>query len=151
MNGIAAPGTEPGAAAGRPAPVTRRLLAALYDTPALITLFVIGTAIMVLANRGARLDANAVSLALYRAGLLALWAGYYGVSWTRFGQTLGMRVWRIRLVRLDGSLVRWPQAMLRLACGLIAWLPLALGVIAACWDPERRAWHDRCSRTRVLV
>lgn len=150
MTGNSASGAQPGIVAGRPAPVGRRLLAALYDAPALLTLFVIGTAVLVLGNRGAPLDASALSLSLHRTCLVGLWIAYYCVGWTRFGQTLGMRVWGIRLVRLDGARVRWSQALLRLASGVIAWLPLALGVVAACWDPERRAWHDRWSRTRVL-
>ena len=138
-----------GSAAGQPAPVGRRLLAALHDVPVLLTLFLIGTVILLLANRGGRLDATALSVSIHRALLAALWIGYYGIGWTRFGQTLGMRVWRIRLARLDGSRVRWTGALLRLAAAVIAWLPLALGVFAAGWDTEGRAWHDRWSRTRV--
>jgi uncharacterized RDD family membrane protein YckC len=132
-----------------PARTARRLLAALYDFPALLLLFLLGTALLLLANRGARLDASSLSVALYRLVLVALWAAYYGWSWTRGGQTLGMRVWRIRLERNDGSPIRWTDALLRLAVAPLAWLPFAFGVLAAAWDPEHRAWHDRWSRTRV--
>ena len=137
------------AGAGQPAPVGRRLLAALYDLPMLITLLLIGTGLLLLLNRGAQLGATALSVSIHRVCLVALWAGYNGVCWTRYGQTLGMRVWRIRLTRLDGTHLRWSDAVLRLAMSVIAWLPFALGVIAAAWDAEARTWHDRWSRTRV--
>lgn len=134
-----------------PAPLARRLLAALYDAPALFTLFLAGTALSLLLNRGARLDANPLSLALYRAGLVGIWAAYYLIGWKRWGRSLGMRVWRLRVERADGTSLRWPNAFLRLAASLVAWLPLSVGVIAAAWNPERRAWHDRLSHTRVVL
>jgi uncharacterized RDD family membrane protein YckC len=151
VTGTSASDAVLGVATGQPALVGRRLLAALYDLPTLLTLFLIGTALLLLVNGGDRLDANALSVLLHRATLVALWIAYYGICWTRFGQSLGMRVWRLRLMRLDGSRVRWRDALLRLASGIVAWLPLALGVLAAAWDSEHRAWHDRLSRTRVTT
>jgi len=135
----------------RPAPVGRRLLAAIYDVPAILTLLLIGTALVLILNRGARLDATALSLTLYRSWLAALWFAYYGFCWTRWGQTLGMRVWRIDAQRIDGSRLRWRDALLRFVTGIVAWLPFALGVFAAARDSEGRAWHDRWSRTRVTT
>lgn len=135
----------------QPAPLGRRLLAALYDAPAVFSLLVAGTALSLLINRGAPLDATALSLTLYRVELVGLWAAYYVTCWKRWGQSLGMRVWKLRVVRLNGRGLRWFDALLRLAASPLAWLPLGLGVIAASWDPDRRAWHDRLSRTRVIM
>jgi uncharacterized RDD family membrane protein YckC len=135
----------------QPAPLSRRLLAALYDAPAIFTLFLIGTGLSLLASRGARLDATAPALALYRTELVVLWMAYYLTGWKRWGQSLGMRAWKLRVLRSDGTPLRWSDAFLRLAASLIAWLPLALGVFAAVQDHSARAWHDRLSRTRVVV
>lgn len=151
MTTEAPPVAGSGPSADLPAPTGRRLLAALYDAPALFTLSLVLTALLLVINRGEQLAAGPASLALYRACLVLLWVAYYGVSWTRSGQTLGMRIWRLRVRRLDGSPLRWPDVLGRLAASLVAWLPLALGVVAAAWDPERRAWHDRLSRTRVVA
>jgi uncharacterized RDD family membrane protein YckC len=129
----------------------RRLLAALYDTPVVFMLFLIGTALSLLVNRGERLDATPLSLSIYRSGLIVLWAAYYLACWKRWGQSLGMRIWKLRVVRGNGASLHWSDALLRLAASLAAWLPLALGVFAAAWDPERRAWHDRLSRTRLVM
>ena len=143
----------PEAAAGVSGPCAwlgRRLLSALYDVPALITLFLGGTALLLAANRGMRLDADPPMAVLHRSLVGILWAGYYGTCWVRWGQTFGMKVWGIRLLRADGSPVRWSDALLRLASAPVAWVPLALGVFAATFEPGRRAWHDRWSRTRVV-
>jgi uncharacterized RDD family membrane protein YckC len=133
-----------------PVSISRRLLAALYDFPALLLLAILGTALLLLANGGARLDESAVTSAIHRTTLIGLWIGYYGISWTRGGQTLGMKVWRFRVVRLDGAPLCWSDALLRLAVAMPAWLPLGIGLIAAAWDTERRSWHDRWSRTRLV-
>ncbi|OGI41569.1 MAG: hypothetical protein A2150_00620 [Candidatus Muproteobacteria bacterium RBG_16_64_11] len=39
---------------------------------------------------------------------------FYGWFWTRGGQTLGMRAWRLRLTRADGGPVTWRRAALRI-------------------------------------
>jgi len=39
----------------------------------------------------------------------------------------------------------------RLAWAVVSWLPLGLGYLWILVDPQRRAWHDRLSGTRVVV
>ncbi len=45
---------------------------------------------------------------------------FFGWFWTRGGQTLSMRSWRIRVERLDGSNISWLQSMIRLSPLLIS-------------------------------
>ena len=87
---------------------------------------------------------------LYRAGLLAILAGYYLLNWTRSGQTLGMRAWRLRVVTDLGKPLGWKAACLRLPLSLLAWAPAGLGVLWLYFDPGRAALQDRWSRTRVV-
>ncbi len=87
---------------------------------------------------------------LYRAGLIGVIAGYYLLNWTRSGQTLGMRAWRLRAVTDAGKPLTWKAAALRFACGALAWAPAALGVLWLYLDPEHLALHDRLSKTRVV-
>src|SRR5690606_24550408 len=70
--------------------------------------------------------------------------------WVHGGQTLGMKAWRLRVVGPDGAAVGWRAALIRFAAGIVAALPAGLGLWWAAFDGERRAWHDRLSRTRVL-
>ena len=52
---------------------------------------------------------------------------YFGWSWTRSGQTLGMRAWRIRLEHAGGRRLDWAESLVRCLLGAcLAWLA-ALG------------------------
>jgi uncharacterized RDD family membrane protein YckC len=98
---------------------------------------------------------------------------FFGWFWTRNSQTLGMRAWRLVIQQNDGNRVTWRSAVIRFSVALLSWLPAAL---LACWvlietsavdsgnypmlllvvglaAPAGLAfrWHDRCSRTRLIV
>lgn len=95
-------------------------------------------------------------------------AAYFVVSWLRGGHTLGMRAWRLRLVRSDGSRITFGPAVVRV---LVAAAPLlllalapALGTQATLWavaagwaiwfgiglfDPRHRAVHDMAAGTEI--
>jgi uncharacterized RDD family membrane protein YckC len=53
--------------------------------------------------------------------------GYFGASWTRSGQTLGMRAWNIELRSEGGGRLRWPGAAVRFVLGACMTLLAALG------------------------
>lgn len=88
---------------------------------------------------------------VYRGVLLAVIVLYFGWPWTRSGQTVGMMAWRLRLERTDGSMVRWSDALKRLAGALISLLAAGLGYWWIWIDREQRTWHDRWTDTRVIV
>ena len=131
----------------------RRLAAMLYDGLLLIGVLMLATALFLPLTGGEAVEAgrNPVLGWLYRAALLALIVGFFGVFWTLRGQTLGMASWRLRLERDDGTLLGWGDTVRRLAWAIVSLLPLGLGFLWILFDPERRAWHDRLSRTRVVV
>ena len=52
---------------------------------------------------------------LYSAWLALVICGFYTWFWTRAGQTIGMRAWRLRIQNVDGSNIRITQALIRLA------------------------------------
>jgi len=67
------------------------------------------------------------------------------------GQTLGMRVWRLRLYALHGGPVEPKQAALRLLAAPFSIAVLGLGYIWVLIDRERRTWHGRISGTRLVL
>lgn len=89
---------------------------------------------------------------------LALWFGYEVVAVARNGQTLGKRLFGIKVVRMDGSPVDFASAFRRwailavpnllLPCGI----PLQLLDILWCtWDrPLQQCIHDKSARTIVV-
>ena len=131
----------------------RRLGAMLYDSLLLIAVLMVVTAMFLPLTGGEAIDPrrDPVLAWLYRAVLLLLIVGFFGVFWTRRGQTLGMASWRLRVEREDGGLLGWPDAVRRLGCALLSLLPLGLGFLWILVDPQHRAWHDRLTRTRVVV
>jgi len=82
--------------------------------------------------------------------LAALVATFFCAFWVHGGQTLGMRAWRIRVVRDDGGTLTWRSAAARFAAALVALLPAGLGLWLSLADDAGRAWHDRWTRTRVV-
>jgi len=76
------------------------------------------------------------------------WVGFFFVYfWTKSGQTLGMRAWRLRLQNLDGSLLSKTTAVKRLIPTLFG-----LGNILVIFDRKNKlSLQDRISKTEVVV
>jgi uncharacterized RDD family membrane protein YckC len=130
------------------APLWRRLAAALYDGLLLLALLMTALLIEIIVRDAFGLPRSET---LLRAMPLLVALGFYGAFWTRGGQTLGMRAWRLRLQRADGRAVRWSDAMLRVAVGTLSWGLLGLGVLWCLVDARRRAWHDLATGTELLL
>jgi predicted transcriptional regulator len=81
------------------------------------------------------------------------WASLYFtvmLSWWK-GQTIGKRVLRIRVLRLDGEPITWWVAFER-AGGYAAGLATGLlGFAQVYWDANRQAIHDRIAGTVVAL
>ena len=54
-----------------------------------------------------------LGLWIKRVYLLSVCFGYFGGFWVHGGQTLGMKAWRIKVIRLDGSRLGWIAALKR--------------------------------------
>src|SRR5262245_19489584 len=110
---------------GTPAGLTRRLAALLYDLFLVVALAFAATFAMLPLTRGEAIlpsTQGAVGYA-YRAVLALVVFAYFGRSWTRSGQTLGAKAWRIRLEALEGGRLTWARAAGRFALGAaIAWI-----------------------------
>lgn len=107
-----------------------------------------------------------------QAVLFASFAVYFVYCWSRSGQTLAMKSWHVRVLDESGSkptvarallryLAAWtlflPAVLLLWALPIGPWVTLAVVVasvaamsLVARSDPERRWWHDRISRTRIV-
>src|SRR5262249_31646760 len=107
--------------------VARRLASAVYEALLLFALALIATFPFWLvfgdSTQGWRLH-------LLRAWLLAVLGAYLVFSWTRTGQTLPMKVWRIALVRAsDGGPVHPFQAVHRFLLAVLSTLALGAGFL----------------------
>ncbi|MCU7942359.1 MAG: RDD family protein [Candidatus Thiodiazotropha sp. (ex Cardiolucina cf. quadrata)] len=126
----------------------RRLAAILYDSLLLIALLFVATAIVTLpfGNPGGTMLLF-FQFFIFEIIPLIFFTGF----WTRGGQTLGMRAWRLKLIRMDGGDVGWSDALKRHFAALFSILVFGLGFIWILVDPQRLAWHDRLSKTRLII
>lgn len=130
-----------------PASVWRRFAAFCYDLLLLAALTVIFTLAVLAFRRGAAVPPGTW---WFPAALLGVAAAFFSGFWARGGQTVGMRAWRIRVVREDGGPLGAPRAVARFGAGLLALLPAGLGLWWGVFDAEKRGWHDRMTGTRVV-
>ncbi|MCU7837859.1 MAG: RDD family protein [Candidatus Thiodiazotropha sp. (ex Lucinoma annulata)] len=126
----------------------RRLAAILYDSLLLVALLFVATATITLplgSPEGIKL--LFFQLFIFEIMPLMFFTGF----WTWGGQTLGMRAWRLRLVRIDGGVVSWSDALKRHLAALLSLMVFGLGFIWILFDSQKLAWHDRISKTRLIV
>ncbi len=129
------------------ATLLRRLSAAMYDGLLLVGLLMVAGAFAIAANSGEAIDSQNW---LFRGYLLGVASVFYLWFWTHGGQTLGMRAWRMRLIKANGEPVRLPQALLRLPLALVAWSSV-VGLVWCLFDPRGRALHDILSGSLIVV
>jgi len=136
-----------------------------YIVPAADLLPTLGTTITLAYKFGVSINSNP----FYQ---FAIWVVFpilfFGWFWTRGGQTLSMRSWKIRIERLDGKNISWLQTILRLS-PLLVTLIIAIvlqlqatqisiavscvGAICLAWSlfsSSGQGLHDILASTRVV-
>jgi uncharacterized RDD family membrane protein YckC len=115
---------------GAPAGLLRRLAAMFYDALLMIALWFVATFAMLPLTGGEAILGSGQGLLgpLYHALLLLLAVAYFGLCWTRGGQTLGMKAWRIRLETMAGRSPGWADALIRFTTGASILLLAACGL-----------------------
>jgi uncharacterized RDD family membrane protein YckC len=131
------------------APLWRRAAALFYDTLFVFALSILATFLALIVTRGEAVPPEGPGQWLYRAWLLLWVAGYFIVFWCRFGQTPGMKVWRLLLLRERDGACLGPM-LARFGCGVIGLCLLGLPFLAAWTDDKRRTWIDRRLEMRVV-
>jgi len=152
----------------------RRIGAAVYDLLVIVALWMLVYFPLVASGQvGGTIDDSFSVAHLVLRGAIAF--GYFGTCWTHGGATLGALAWRLEVVRADGAPLAWRDAALRFAVALGYLVPLALlelvapgtqssalfygalcvpfllGLAAARYDHEGRAWHERGLETRMVA
>lgn len=122
----------------------RRLAALVYDSLLLFALLFAATVPVLIVTGGQAVGPNETA---YTAWLLAVSYVYLGWCWTRSGQTLGMRAWRMRVRTREGTRLRWRHALARFAAALVSIGAAGIGLLWVAFDRDRLSLHDRLSGT----
>jgi len=122
----------------------RRFGAIFYDSLLVLALMFLGTLPFVAVRGGQPVDPGDI---FYQVALLLIAYLFFAVFWSRFGRTLGLQSWRLRIETADGSKPGFATASLRFFAAIISWLPAGLGFWWQLWDKDGLTWHDRLSGT----
>lgn len=142
-----------------PAPLIRRLAAALYDGLICIAITMVTTGVYMAVSAAAvgpeqykamNESGATVNDPLLSSILFITLYLFFAYFWTRNGQTLGMQVWHLRIQNRNGSSISWLQALLRFMMGWISWLACGLGFFWALFNKEKLTWHDKFSESVVV-
>ncbi|WMS88423.1 RDD family protein [Pleionea litopenaei] len=128
----------------KPASPWKRLFAWVYDWLPAAGVFVLTFAIGLGVANLVFIDMPAAEVSdlvrdhpLWIAYLILGVTSYYLYCWIKGGQTVGMRTWRIKLVKANGDNLSLTDSLIRafLSCGGLAnfWSLI---------DDEYRGWHD---------
>jgi len=72
--------------------------------------------------------------------------------WSSYGhgQTVGNRVMKIRVIKMDGSELTLTDSFLRYVGLILSFLCLFIGVIWVAFDANKQGWHDKIANTYVV-
>lgn len=141
----------------------RRFGSWIYDLLIIIAIFMLSGYICVallvaldaaglisIVRSGFGIDWNATHPAYkvaFNAWCVAWVCGFFIYFWSKKGQTLGMKAWRLRVQNLDGSLMSKTTSIKRLLPTL-----LGLGNILVIFDRKNKlSLQDRLTNTEVVV
>ena len=127
-----------------PASLIKQLAAILYDSMLIFAVLFFVGAIAIMFNHGEAIESSPW-FSLY---LLLTVFTFYAWFWNKSGQTLGMRVWKIRIISETGDNPGWGVCYLRLISALVSILCFGLGYWWRLFKPY--TWHDRFSKTRII-
>ena len=130
-------------AAARPG-LLRRLAALVYDALLLFAVLFAATVPAVIVTGGEAVGPNHPAFTAY---LLAVSYLYFGWCWTRSGQTLGMRAWRMRVRTREGEPLGWGRSLVRFTAAMVSIGAAGIGLLWVAFDRERLSLHDRLSAT----
>ena len=142
--------------------LTRRLAALLYDGLIILAIEMIAAGLVVavlealvaagLMTYGSFQDVSdllgthPIWSYVYSAYLGLVWIGFFVYFWTKAGQTVGMRAWRLRLQNPDGSLVSVVQSLIRIGTS-----GFGLANLFVPFNSKKRGLNDILAKTEVVV
>ena len=122
-----------------------------YSTGALAGLIVFGTARVAFAQPDGMDDfayfGFSAAMFVFNSLVGAIWLGWMMTKW---GASPGKLLFRMRVVRPDGSGLTFRRAFARYFAEIISAIGCLIGYFLVLFDEEKRSLHDRICDTRVV-
>ena len=127
--------------------MSRRLAAIAYDLMLLYAVLFFVSIILNILFGPATIQNSKI---LFPLCLLLCCYWYFVWHWLHGGQTLGMKAWRLVLVRSDHSPLDWQTASIRFLLAACSIILFGFGLLWAYFDTENRTFYDRYTGTVML-
>lgn len=128
----------------------RRMGALLYDILCIFALEMVVAVAFLPFNGGNAIESDHALYKIQQVLFALVPFVYFLFFWLRDAHTTGMRAWRLRIQQINEKPITGTQAVIRLLCSIISWIPLGLGFLWVFVSPTRLAWHDRLSGTEIV-
>ncbi len=127
-----------------PAGLIRQFAAMLYDSLLIFAILFVVVAVSIAFNQGEAIENSpTIYLALFLVILV-----FYSWFWSKSGQTLGMRVWKIRIISDFGGNPNWSISFLRIIFAIFSIACFGMGYWWRLFKPY--TWHDKLSQTKIV-
>jgi uncharacterized RDD family membrane protein YckC len=93
---------------------------------------------------------NLLDLSRHDGWFPLLLIAYHIAFWAWRGTTLGGIVVGLRVIRVQGTDLRFPDALVRGLSGIFSIAALGIGCFWMLHDPEKQMWHDKIAGTLVV-
>ncbi len=123
-----------------------RLMSLAYEIILLVAVLFLFSYLFLSLARDAQ---SGLPRAIFQVYLLSVCGIYFVFCWSRSGQTLPMKTWRMRLVTQTGEAVSVGRAFRRYLFAIPGMLS-GVSLLWAPFDKERQFLHDRLAGTRIV-
>jgi uncharacterized RDD family membrane protein YckC len=131
--------------------IATRAAALAVDAFAALSIFAVGSAVVALiASLVGGIRPHWLAGSLLGAAWIVVGGGYFVLFWSATGQTPGMRLMRLRVLRPGGGGLSVGRAIVRAVGLALAIIPFFAGFIPALFDERKRALPDYLAGTVVL-
>jgi uncharacterized RDD family membrane protein YckC len=138
----------------------RMLAAMVYDSLLLAAVsiaygaLVVGARVLIVGGPevGQRIHWGILSSTLITLGWLAVLILFYVFFWHKFGQTLGMKTWRLQVIdSLSYQQPSYKQCMVRSLMAIVSFITLGFGYWCKFFHPQQKMLHDLFSGTHIIL
>lgn len=129
-----------------PASFRTRLASLVYEVLLLAAVLFISSYLFLVLARDAQ---SGWMRTIYQVYLLAVCGIYFVFCWTRAGQTLPMKTWRLRVVTRDGRPLSLARAVWRYLLAIPGMFTGA-SVLWVAFDRDGQFLHDRLAGTQIV-
>lgn len=123
-----------------------RLASLVYEVLLLTAILFVSSYLFLVLARDAQ---SGLMRTFFQIYLLAICGIYFVFCWTRTGQTLPMKTWRLRVVTREPGRLGPPRALGRYLLAIPGMLTGA-SVLWAIFDRDHQFLHDRLAGTRIV-